>query len=111
MDHVLSFFTVTYPTFFQEHQLHKSRYPLEKFSMDLTVPYNGYVLRICVDLNAPLQSSYHVCVEVPDTDFFLPVQNDLELLHKAIQAIKKNDIPMYNRDTVDCDYVRMPGYM
>ena len=62
--------------------------------MDMTLPYNDYA---CIDLDPlPGEEYLHWTVHIPNSDRFLPIKSDVCSLHKAIQAIKDNTIPMFN---------------
>lgn len=75
-------------------------YPLGCFSMQITQPYNDYIVLIMVDLNIireeTTEASYLLRVEKQGTDGFIDIKTDIGSVSKAVDAILTGDIPLYN---------------
>jgi hypothetical protein len=96
------FFEKRFDSFLES--LTEKPYPLNKMSTNLSVPYGekNYVIRICVDIET---KHYSLSVEIPYTDMFLPIKNDIHSVQRAIYHIMADNIPLYNSDAhQDVDY-------
>lgn len=111
LDELVPFLTDDLPVLYKEYRAIRHEYPLQGLSIDMTAPYNDYVVNVCIDLDPPpTGDSFYLSVLIPNTDRFLPIKSDLGSVIKAIEAIKNKSIPMYNEtsniDPDIFDYVR-----
>ena len=78
LDEFPKFLLEDFPYLYEQYRENKENYPLYRISLDMTVPYNDYVINMCIDLNPssgdPL---YYLTVEIPFSDRFLPIKSDI----------------------------------
>ena len=108
---VVRFFEEEYEHFVASLLPVKDTFILGGISIDLSIPHepSGYIISMCIDLDNIADPMLRV--EIPFTDIFLPIKNDINSIRKAVTHIIQGTIPMLNVtaniDTSIHDYVRL----